>query len=183
MDIQKVRGFGVPADHYFHDGHTWARIESGGNLRIGLDDFALKVLGRADRLDLPLMGKELQRDRAGWGLSRAGHQADVLAPVNGVIMDVNAKVRENPEIANREPYGEGWLFTLRTPDTKKAMKELMGKDESLGWMNREVSRLEGMVEDVAGPLAADGGYLNEDIFGTLPDLGWKKLVKSFLKTG
>ncbi|MFC1824715.1 glycine cleavage system protein H [Thermodesulfobacteriota bacterium] len=183
LDVQEIKGFEVPLDHYFHNGHTWVRIESGGNLRIGLDDFALKLLGRADGLDLPLMGKELHRDRAGWGLKRDNHQADVLAPVDGVIMDVNAKVRENPELANREPYGEGWLFTLRTPDPKKAMKELMGKEESPSWMNSEVSRLENMVEDVAGPLAADGGYLNEDIYGNLPKLGWKKLVKNFLKTG
>jgi hypothetical protein len=39
-----------------------------------------------------------------------------------------------------------------------------------------------MIEEVAGPLAADGGYLQEDIFGNIPDLGWKNLTKTFLKT-
>jgi hypothetical protein len=39
-----------------------------------------------------------------------------------------------------------------------------------------------MIEEVAGPLAADGGYLAEDIFGNLPGLGWGRLTKAFLKT-
>ena len=68
--IQRIKGFNVPGDYYFHNGHTWATIESGGYIRIGLDDFALKVLGKADALDLPLMGKELNPDKPGWGLRR-----------------------------------------------------------------------------------------------------------------
>ena len=49
-------------------------------------------------------------------------------------------------------------------------------------MNTEVSNLEGMIEEVAGPLAADGGFLADDVYGNLPDLGWDNLTKKFLKT-
>jgi hypothetical protein len=49
-------------------------------------------------------------------------------------------------------------------------------------MNHEVHRLEEMIEDVAGPLAADGGYLTDDIYGAMPDLGWNNLTRAFLKT-
>ena len=58
FEVQDVKGFEVPRSYYFHNGHTWARIENGGYIRIGLDDFALKLFGKADALDLPLMGKE-----------------------------------------------------------------------------------------------------------------------------
>ncbi len=181
-EVEQVKGFDLPVDYHFHNGHTWARIESGGYIRIGLDDFALKLLGRADALDLPLMGKELDMGNVGWGLKRKDNLADILSPVDGVIMEVNAKVRENPEIANLEPYGEGWLFMVRTPDVKKTIKQLMTDTDSLNWMNTEIAQLEGMIEDVAGPLAADGGVLQEDIFGNLPELGWQNLTKTFLKT-
>ena len=181
-EIQKVKGFDVPTGYYFHNGHAWACIESGGYIRVGLDDFALKVLGQADALDLPLMGKELGQNKVGWGLKRKHNLADVLSPVDGVIMEVNSKVRENPKLANHEPYGEGWLFMVRTPDIKDTMKKLMVDQDSLAWMNTEVNSLETMIEEVAGPLAADGGYLADDIYGNLPDLGWDNLTKKFLKT-
>jgi glycine cleavage system H lipoate-binding protein len=181
-EIQQVKGFDVPMDYYFHDGHAWARIESGGYIRIGLDDFALKLLGKADALDLPLMGKELDQGKIGWGLKRNAQLADVLSPVDGIIVEVNSNVREKPELANREPYGDGWLFMVRTPDIKTAMGKLMTDQSSLTWMNTEVKNLEDMIEELTGPLAADGGYLAEDIYGNLPQLGWNLLAQKFLKT-
>jgi glycine cleavage system H lipoate-binding protein len=169
IEVLQVKGFDVPMGFYFHGGHAWARIESGGCIRIGLDDFALKVLGKADALDLPLMGKELDQGKVGWGLKRKDNLADVLAPIDGVIVEVNSQLREKPDIANREPV-------------KATMGKLMTDQSSLSWMNDEVSNLEGMIEKVAGPLAADGGYLADDVYGNLPDLGWKNLTKKFLKT-
>jgi glycine cleavage system H lipoate-binding protein len=181
-EMQQVKGFDVPVGYYFHNGHAWARIESGGFIRVGLDDFALKVLGQADALDLPLMGKELDYDKIGWGLRRKDNHADVLSPIDGVIVEVNSKVRKTPQLANREPYGDGWLFMVRTPDIKGTMKKLMTDQASLTWINNEVKNLENMIEEVAGPLAADGGHLADDIYGNLPDLGWRNLTKTFLKT-
>jgi len=182
QDVRLIKGFKVPNGYYFHNGHTWAQVESGGYMRIGMDDFALKLLGKAETLDLPLMGKELDRNTVGWGLKRHGNHADFLSPVDGVILEVNAGVRENPELARREPYGQGWLFMIRTPDMKDTLKELMEDDTSMAWMSAEVGKLEDMVEKIAGPLAADGGYLADDIYGNLPALGWKRLTKTFLKT-
>lgn len=181
-EVQRVKGFDVPLDYHFHKGHTWAKIESGGCIRIGLDDFALKLLGRADALNLPLMGKELDQGRVGWGLKRKDKSADVLSPIDGVIVEVNSRARENPGVANREPYSDGWLFMVRTPDVKGTIKRLMADADSLDWMNTEVRKLEDMIEETAGPLAADGGYLQEDIYGNLPDLGWENLTGTFLKT-
>jgi hypothetical protein len=71
---------------------------------------------------------------------------------------------------------------VRTPDVKGTMNKLMTDQNSLSWISEEVRHLENMIEEVAGPLAADGGYLADDIYGNLPDLGWDKLTKKFLKT-
>jgi glycine cleavage system H lipoate-binding protein len=181
-EVQTVRGFKVPTGYFFHDGHTWMRIESGGYVRVGMDDFALKLLGKADGYDLPLMGKELDKDKVGWGFKRTKNQADVLSPVDGVIVEVNPEVREKPEIANQEPYEGGWLFMVHTPDIKGAAKKLMSHTEGMPWIKSEVNILENMIEEVAGPLPSDGGFLAEDIYGHLPDLGWSDLTRTFLKT-
>ena len=151
-EVQTIKGFRVPMGYYFHNGHTWARIESGGYIRVGMDDFSLRLFGKVDALDLPLMGKELDKDRAGWGLKRKDNVADVLSPVDGVIVEVNSDVRERPELANQGAYENGWLFMIRTPDIKGTVKKLMTDAESLNWMNGELNTLENMIEKVAGPL-------------------------------
>jgi glycine cleavage system H lipoate-binding protein len=178
---RSVKGFQVPLGCYFHEGHTWAQVESGGYLRVGMDDFAAKLLGKADAFDLPLMGKELSQGKAGWGFKRETNRGDMLSPVNGVIVEVNAQMREKPGIANREPYAGGWLFVVHSPEIKDSFKNLMGDSASLDWMAGEVNKLEGMIEAVAGPLATDGGYITDDIYGNLPGLGWNNLLRTFLR--
>ncbi|MBN2033032.1 MAG: glycine cleavage system protein H [Deltaproteobacteria bacterium] len=181
-EIHTLKGFRLPVGSYLHHGHTWARIESGGTIRVGMDDFSVKLLGEADALDLPPMGKELFQGKIGWGLKREQNLADVLSPLNGVILEVNAQVREKPMFVNHEPYGGGWLFAVRNPDTKGALKNLMDNTISMDWMAGEIEKLEGMIETVSGPLAADGGTIMGDIYGNLPSLGWKNLTRTFLRT-
>lgn len=181
-EVQEVKGFKVPMGYYFHNGHTWIRIESGGYIRVGMDDFVQKLIGGADTYNLPLMGKELNRDNIGWGLRRKENNADVLSPVDGVIVEVNSKLREKPELAKHKPYEEGWLFMVHTPDVKSAAKKLMDDTNTMNWINGEVNNLENMIEEVAGPLPTDGGYLAADIYGSLPNLGWSNLTRTFLRT-
>jgi glycine cleavage system H lipoate-binding protein len=147
-----------------------------------MDDFAMKLLGSPDAFELPLIGKELFQNRSGWGLKREMNAADVLSPVDGVIVEVNAQLRDKPSLANREPYGAGWLFAIRNSDIKGGIANLMDDTASTPWMAEEVGKLEGMIEAVTGFLAADGGFITGDIYGKLPGLGWRNLTKTFLRT-
>ena len=133
-------------------------------------------------MDLPLMGKEMDQGKAGWGLKPRENLADVLSPINGVIMEVNGTLREDPGKADPEPDAGGWLFVVHNPDIKGTMTNLMTDRDTLDWMSAEVSQLEGMIEEASGPLSVDGGYLREDIFGNFPQLGWNRLTKTFLRS-
>jgi hypothetical protein len=55
-------------------------------------------------------------------------------------------------------------------------------DQAGEFIDQEVERLYEVIEETAGPLAADGGYLSDDIFGNLPQMGWHKLTQLFLRT-
>jgi glycine cleavage system H lipoate-binding protein len=182
-EIYQIKGFNMPINYHYHDGHTWAKKEDGGYIRIGIDDFAQKILGAPEALDLPLMGKELTLGKTGWGYKRKDRHADVLSPVDGVIVEVNNKVREHPAMTKQDPFGKGWLFLIRTPDPKKSVKKLMDYKKSLNWLDEEVQELEKLIEKTAGPLAADGGFIGDDLYGNLPGIGWNNLTRTILKTG
>jgi len=182
VEMEDVKGFKLANGYYFHSGHTWTSIDSGGFIRVGMDDFAFRVLGGPDAFDLPLTGQELNHDRPGWGIKREKNLADILSPVNGVITRVNYSVKTSPDLPVKRPYHDGWLFTVHNSDIKGAVKKLMTDDASVAWLNREVNTLEGMIETVAGPLSADGGVLMTDVYGNIPALGWQNLTHAFLGT-
>lgn len=182
VHVNTVKGFDVAAGYFFHNGHTWAEIEDGGVIRVGMDDFSMKVFGTPDGFELPLTGQELNRDTIGFGIKRKDRPADVLSPINGVITQVNPDIRKSARMASQAPYGAGWLFTVHNSDIKSTFKSLMTGDDSLKWIDGEVDVLESMIEKETGPLSTDGGLLMADVFGNLPALGWENLTRAFLKT-
>jgi glycine cleavage system H lipoate-binding protein len=182
IEMADIKGFKLAQGCHFHDGHTWAYVDDGGLIRVGFDDFSLKVLGEPDALALPHTGQEVNMGKAGWGLKRNDNFADILSPVNGVVMEVNADIKENPGTTAKDPYGNGWLFAVHTSDIKGSIKKLVSNDDAAQWISSEVETLENMIESVTGPLAADGGFISSDVFGKLPTLGWNNLTRTFLKT-
>lgn len=182
LEMRDIKGFKIPSGFYFHSGHTWASLDSGGFIRVGMDDFAFKVLGGPSGFDLPLIGQELNCDKIGWGIKRDQNIGDVRSPINGVITKVNHNVNRSPDLPGEKPYEDGWLFTVHSRDMKGEIKALMDDESGEKWLDSEVGVLENMIEDVAGPLSADGGHLTSDVYGNLPILGWNNLTRTFLGT-
>jgi glycine cleavage system H lipoate-binding protein len=172
----------VPHGYYLHRGHTWVKIEEGSTVRIGLDDFALRMLGPLDRIEAPLMGKTVAQNRDDIYLSRGPNAARVQSPVNGVVTDINPELREKGSRANQEPYSGGWVMRLHAPGLRQDLKSLVIGEQAGRFLEQEIARLHQVIEEEAGPLAADGGYLGNDIFGNLPQACWPKLTRLFLRT-
>ncbi len=182
VDVLDIKGFRIPQGYYLHSGHTWIKIEESSTVRVGIDEFALRLLGPFDRIEAPLIGKEVKQGRADIDVVRDEHRASFMSPVSGVVMAVNAKLREKGDDAGQDPYSEGWVTTIHTKTLRQDLKNLMIHTESAEFMEDEVARLYQVIDETTGPLAADGGLLGHNIYGHMPELGWERLVKSFLRT-
>lgn len=182
VDEIDIKGFKIPHGYYLHRGHTWVKIEESSTVRVGLDDFALRLLGPLDRIEAPLMGKEVRQDQEDITLTRGSNAAKLLSPVSGVVTAINPDLREKGNLANQDPYTEGWVMRLHSANLRQDLKNLMIGDQAGDFLDEEVDRLYQVIEEHAGPLAADGGYLGDDIYGNLPQVGWEKLTRLFLHT-
>jgi heterodisulfide reductase subunit A len=177
-----VSGFRMARDRHYHMGHSWVRPEKGGRMRIGMDDFAGKILGPAGLLRLPELGDMLRQDRKAWTLRRNGHQAACLSPLTGKVFAVNGRVLEHPGTAVEEPYGEGWLMVLEPILPAADLKRLFFGDSSIEWLEDEYQKVIGLFGPEYERLVATGGEPLTDVFGHLPEVGWDRLVKTVLKT-
>jgi glycine cleavage system H lipoate-binding protein len=182
VDALTIHGVRLPQGFYLHRGHCWVNIEEGSTVRVGFDDFVLRVLAPFDRIETPLMGKQLRRDSAAITVDRGAHRAQFLSPVSGVVTEMNPRLRESGCRAGIDPYTEGWVLRAHAPTLRQDLQELMIGEQASGFLGREIERLYQAIEEKAGPLAADGGHLGNDIFGHLPQLGWGALTAAFLHT-
>ena len=175
-------GYKLADGYYYHLGHSWARFEHGGRVRIGFDDFLVKRFGAIQSLALPPLGEELEQNEVGWTFGRNSHRAGVLAPVTGTVLAVNHKAQEHPEITHEDPYHEGWLFILEPDMPKKNLRGLYFGEESFKWMELEGQKLLELMGPEYEDLAATGGEPVADVYGNFPDIGWRVLIKKFLHT-
>jgi len=176
-----VFGFQVPIDtYYLHRGHTWAKIEENGLVTIGLDDFAQKVFGPADAVELPEPGGVYFQSHVCLALVRQGRRAKVLAPVDGLVEEINLQVQASPRLINDDPYGAGWLCRFRPINLKYNLSNLQRGPETAAWFEAEGHRLLQLVESQAGMTLPDGGTIVADVYGHFPELNWRRLVQEFL---
>lgn len=180
--FEEVFGLKVPTSRYLHRGHTWLALETGGRVRLGMDDFSQKVLGPGDTFRLPVIGEEMRRDKAALALFRQGERAAVLAPVDGVIEAVNPNILKRPGLVHDDPYGDGWLMVVAPTNLKPDLDHLVSGDGSAPWIEEESMRLMAMLESSVGPTFQSGGTIIDDVYGQYPQLGWDRLIKEFLRS-
>jgi glycine cleavage system H lipoate-binding protein len=177
-----IEGFKIPQGYYLHRGHAWAKIEEDNTVRIGLDEFAARTFGPFTRIDTPLLGKTVRQDHPGITLVREDNRAGLLSPVSGVITATNPRLLEDGRIENRDAYADDWLIRVHADNLRRDLKQLMISHETAAFLAEEVERLYEVIETAAGPLTVDGGRLGSDIYGKLPQLDWRRLARTFLRT-
>jgi glycine cleavage system H protein len=174
-----VGGFQVPENLRYHPGHTWALQESPSLVRVGMDDFASKLTGEVESITLPQRGSWIRQGQKICTIHRDGAAVDMVSPIEGTISDINENITVNPKLALGDPYGEGWLMTVQSPDAKTNFRNLLGGAMARSWMQEAATRLQSQIPMAAGALAQDGGVAMNNFTSQLPDQNWTKLAKEF----
>ncbi|HEY7851034.1 MAG TPA: glycine cleavage system protein GcvH [Ktedonobacterales bacterium] len=118
-----------PANLKFAQTHEWVRLD-GDIATIGISQFAQEELGDVVFLDLPWndVGERSFAAGSHFGdVESVKATSELFAPVSGVLVSVNVALRDQPELVNRSPFGEGWMLTLRVSDPSE-LDKLMDAD-------------------------------------------------------
>ena len=111
-----------PQDLRYSSEHTWARRE-GDRATVGITDFAQAELGEVLFLELPPVGRAVTVGESFGVVESVKAVSDLFAPVSGTVVEVNARLDDEPELVNREPYEDGWMIVIEAsnPDDWQAL--------------------------------------------------------------
>jgi glycine cleavage system H protein len=177
-----VGGFELPENLRYHPGHTWALAESPNLVRVGLDDFAARLIGKIDHMILPKRGQWVRQGQKLVTVFRDGAKAELVSPVEGEVRQVNEAAISEPALAGTEPYGKGWLVSVFAPDAQTTFRNLLGGNLARSWMSEAAARLFGKMPAMAGAVAQDGGLAVHDLTAEMPDQKWADVTKEFFLT-
>lgn len=117
----------TPQGLYYTKDHEWAKVE-GDIAIVGITDYAQGELGDVVFVELPKVGKEVEKGAAFGTIEAVKAVADMNAPVSGKIIEVNSLLENAPETINQSPYGDGWIAKIII-SSKAELKELMNAED------------------------------------------------------
>lgn len=116
------------SETYYTKTHCWAREEDDGEITVGLTDYAQEQMSMLTFVELlPDVGESVEAEDEIATLESANATSEVYCPVSGTVTAVNEELADQPELVNRDPFGQGWLLRLR-PDDPSALEGLLDAD-------------------------------------------------------
>ncbi|AVG18257.1 MULTISPECIES: glycine cleavage system protein GcvH [Chromobacteriaceae] len=103
----------IPAELKYVDSHEWLRLEADGSVTVGITAHAQELLGDIVFVELPKAGANLAKDEQAGVVESVKAASDVYCPIAGEVLAVNEELEGEPELANSDPYGDGWFFKIK----------------------------------------------------------------------
>jgi glycine cleavage system H protein len=176
----------VPKGVFFHPGHTWARLQDGDSVSVGIDDFVQKALGSIQAVTLPSVGEFVRQGDPVIGIQHGNKLMHLVAPVSGRIAAINRDVLENPGLISENPYKDGWLFMVDATEMAASLQVMRVAEQAIGWIKDEVKRFRdfiaaGSVQPAVGEAMLDGGVPVAGSLDHLDEKGLNAFEEQFLR--
>jgi len=180
---KQVGHFSLIEDRNYFRGHTWAKL-SKEHARVGLDDFAQKVIGDISRVTLRAgPGDVVRRGDPALNASNNGHRATMLFPVSGEIIQINPALEDNPSLINEDCYDRGWLYKIKPLNPYEDKSNLIGPDEAGQWTQDESDSLLRVLTESGSAALSDDGVLVHNFSKNLEERDWERITNMFFSGG
>jgi glycine cleavage system H protein len=132
-----------PEGLFYTESHEWVKVgdstlpDEGGQVTIGLTDYAQSQLKDIVYVELPEIGSEFKKGESIGVVESVKTVADVFSPITGKVVEKNLALKDHPEFINVDPYGKGWIFKMEAQD-KEELKGLLSSKVYQGSLPEEL---------------------------------------------
>ncbi len=166
--------FNVPAGVFISPAHNWVKLELNGLVRVGIDDFTQKTLGKIDDLELPKAGLNIKKGEPLFTIKQGSYSMKIPSPVSGKVASVNTNLNEHIEYVNMKTYELGWICNIEPANLTDELKTLKIGADTVSWYQKEIDKFSKILnkinreeKDAGGEMKAE--QLNEKVWEAFPD--------------
>ncbi len=117
----------IPAELKYTEDHEWVKVD-GDTAVVGITDYAQNELGDVVFIEIETEGEELEKGETFGTVEAVKTVSDLFMPLGGTVSEVNQALADEPELVNKDPYGEGWMIKISISDSEE-VKNLMSADD------------------------------------------------------
>jgi len=153
--------FNVPAGVFVSQNHTWVNIELNGMARIGMDDFARKILSKFDAVELPKPDKVVKKGETLFSIRKNAQTIHIASPVSGKVTVVNTEHAEHPEWIGSKPFELSWMCCVEPSNLSDELQSLKIGADSINWYKKEVDQYSEIARGIEAPGGQASGSAEE----------------------
>jgi CheY-like chemotaxis protein/glycine cleavage system H lipoate-binding protein len=184
MERLRTGEFSIPGGALISPGHCWSSLAQDGSVKVGVDDFAKKLLGRVDDVELPNVGLTVKAGQPLFCLRQKHRRAQFYAPVSGQVVKVNSALGEDCAALELTPYQKNWICVIDGDNLDAELSALKVGKAAVALFQEDINRFRAFRRDVVkkGVPADDGEEtLRIGELEQLDDAQWEAAVKEFLR--
>lgn len=139
-----IKGYNMPDELYYHEEHSWARVE-GTTVTVGMSDMFQKEAGDVVFVDLPDEEDDVSQGEVCGKIQSRKWIGKLVAPVSGEILEINEELEEDTSLINTDPYGEGWILKIQAKDEgdlRGELGKLIHGDAVVVFVEKEIEKTE-----------------------------------------
>ncbi|MEE4311684.1 MAG: response regulator [candidate division KSB1 bacterium] len=169
--------FNVPAGVFITPGHTWVRIDLNGLVRVGMDDFAQKILGTFDEVTLPEKGVKVKKGDILFSVKQGSRRLDFPAPLSGKVTTPNSTLTDHVEYMNLKPYELGWICNIEPANLNDDLQAFKIGADTVEWYQKEIDKFHDIIKTISSDISEtrDGDDAQD-----MNDEMWKAFNKTFV---
>jgi CheY-like chemotaxis protein/glycine cleavage system H lipoate-binding protein len=178
--------FAIPGGVFIAPGHAWASTFEDGTVRVGLDDFARRLIGKVDGIEFPNLGMTVQRGTTLFTVRQGRRMIPFMAPVTGKVIEINAALGKHPDDLDATPYAEHWVCVLDADHLDREIASLKIGKTAAAFFQEELERLArhtaGMNRrNPDGSIAPIGGEVYAGMMQDMDDRDFEMTVGEFFR--
>ncbi len=178
-DQDPVAEFSIPGGVHVSAGHCWVSLAEDGNARVGLDDFARKLLGSVDSINFPSVGMSVKAGNPLFRVNQGSRKAPFNAPLSGKVVMINEALGRNCAKLEDTPYGRNWVCVIEGSDLDAELPLLKIGKSAVTLFQEDIDRFQAFFQKSKGLEESGSGSLFIGMIEKLDDAGWEKATKEF----
>jgi CheY-like chemotaxis protein len=171
--------FSVPGGALISAGHCWASLAEDGTAKIGLDDFAGKLLGHINHVELPEVGQQVKAGERLFSVGQNHRRAHFHAPLSGKVVKINTALRDEPENRENLSYGRNWVCVIEGDNLDAELPGLKIGNSAVAFFQQDIDRFRAFVQQARGDEVSDPSSLFIGAFESLNDDQWESAAREF----
>ncbi len=176
--------FQIPGGVFISENHCWLILNEDGTVNLGIDDFAVKIIGSIDSIVMPETGLSLKKDLKLFIVKQGQREIIFKSPLSGRVIEVNKLINSELDSLNITPYDKNWICRLQPDDLDLVLPGLKIGKSAVSFYHEEINRLLNLKKNILTITESKPGSLGIIYYGEMEKLdaaGFKKLSGNFFE--